>query len=112
MAEKTRRVFVDTDEEIVKLTGKAAEQLFLTEGEDSFRRWESQVIRRTSLLHSTVIATGGGAVLNRENTDALRQNGRILFLDRPLEQLVPTADRPLAKTPEAIRKLYQERYDL
>ena len=40
----------------------------------------------------------------------MRRNGRLYFLDRPLEQLLPTEDRPLASTAEAIRTRYNERY--
>jgi shikimate kinase len=40
------------------------------------------------------------------------QNGRIFFLDRDLEKLIPTEDRPLGSTGEAIEKRYNERYDL
>ena len=45
------------------------------------------------------------------NVDALKQNGRIYFLDRPLEKLIPTEDRPLASTADAIKKRYEERYE-
>jgi len=39
-------------------------------------------------------------------------NGRIFFLDRPVEQLIPTGDRPLSSTKEAILRRYNERYDI
>ena len=39
-------------------------------------------------------------------------NGRIFFLDRPVELLVPTADRPLSSTAEAVRRRYAERYPI
>ena len=44
--------------------------------------------------------------------DALRQNGRLFWLDRPLAELIPTADRPLGNSPEALKKRYEERYPL
>ena len=59
-----------------------------------------------------IIATGGGAILKGENVKALKQNGRGFFLDRPLENLIPTSDRPLANTIEQIKKRYNERYDI
>ena len=58
------------------------------------------------------MATGGGAVLDHDNVDALRQNGKLIFLDRPPEELIPTADRPLASTADAIRRRYAERRPL
>lgn len=50
-------------------------------------------------------------MLCSENVFRLRQNGKIYFLDRPLEQIIPTSDRPLALDREAIKKRYDERYD-
>ena len=40
----------------------------------------------------------------------LKRNGVIFFLDRPLSELMPTSDRPLASDREAIEKRYNERY--
>ena len=49
--------------------------------------------------------------MRKENVDALKRNGVIFFIDRPLEQLVPTSDRPLALDGDAIKKRYDERID-
>jgi len=51
-------------------------------------------------------------VLNRTNVNNLSQNGHIFFLDRSLSLLIPTEDRPLGNTKEAIEKRYEERYRL
>ena len=59
-----------------------------------------------------VIATGGGAVLRPENLRALRRTGRLVFLDRSPDKLTATADRPLSADPEALRRRYEERYDI
>ena len=84
----------------------------LIAGEKAFRDIESQVILELSAQNGLVIATGGGAILRSENVDALKANGKILFLDRPVEQLLPTDDRPLSSTKEAILQRYQERYPI
>ena len=57
-----------------------------------------------------VIATGGGAILRDENVNALRRNGKLYFLDRPLADLIPTSDRPLTSSVEAMKQKYEERY--
>ena len=54
----------------------------------------------------------GGTILRQENVDLLRMNGKLLFLDRPLEQLLPTSDRPLGNTAQKIRQLYETRLPL
>ena len=59
-----------------------------------------------------VIATGGGAILRPENLRALRRTGRLAFLDRSPDKLTATADRPLSADPEALRRRYEERYDI
>ena len=65
-----------------------------------------------SYTHLSVIATGGGAVLNPDNIRLLKENGTVIFIDRPLEKLVTTADRPLSSNKELLEKRYKERYGL
>jgi shikimate kinase len=65
-----------------------------------------------SALNGRVIATGGGAILDKANVDALKSNGILIFLDRPLKDLIPTADRPTAKDHAMLKKRYEERYDI
>ena len=59
-----------------------------------------------------IISTGGGAVLDAKNIRNLSKNGKIYFIDRPLEDIVPTSDRPTASTFEAVKKRYEERYPI
>ena len=59
-----------------------------------------------------VIATGGGAILNPRNTQLLKENGKMIFLDKKLEDLITTADRPLSSNLEDLKKRYDERYDI
>lgn len=112
LAEKLGRPYLDVDTLITEKTGKTPAELISAEGEQAFRDIESEVIRSIALETGAVIATGGGAVLREENIDALRMNGKIFFLDRPVEQLLPTEDRPLSSTKEAILQRYYERYDI
>ena len=112
IAKALGRPFVDADEELVKTLGRSIPDIFEKEGEAAFRRYESQIIRELSMRNGWVIATGGGAVLSAENVRYLKKNGRIYFLDRSPDKLIPTADRPTASSVDAIRKRYQERYPL
>ena len=99
------------DKMIQKKTGMSPGEIIAAQGEPAFRDVETEVIRSVAERNGCVIATGGGAVLRRENVDLLRRNGKIFFLDRPVEQLIPTEDRPLSSTKEAILKRYDERYE-
>ena len=110
IAEKTGKDFIDTDTLIEEKTEKRIFDIFLLFGEEKFRECESEVIREVSTLGGKIIATGGGAILRKENIDALRKNGKIFFIDRPLSALVPTEDRPLSSDIESLEKKYKERY--
>lgn len=109
LARKLGRPFVDTDAQIVARAGMPIPELFQTRGEAFFRDMESEVVRDVCRTGGAIVATGGGAVLRRENVDAMKQNGTVVFLNRALESLLPTADRPLANDAEKIRRLYTER---
>ena len=109
LAQQLGRELLDTDDLIVRLTGRPICDTIRDQGEDLFRQLEADIIKDVTKKTGAVIATGGGAVLRRENILNLKQNGELIFLDRPVEQLLPTADRPLADDKEKIRKLYSER---
>ncbi len=104
--------FIDSDDEIVKQEGVSIPEIFESKGEKGFREIESGVITELSLKQGVVIATGGGAILNKRNIDLLKGNGTVVFIDRPLEQLVTTSDRPLSSSRELLEKRYNERYDI
>ena len=109
LSERTGKSFIDTDEMIAETHGVISD-IFAQKGEECFRSIETEKVKEASLKNGTVIATGGGAVLRRENIEALRQNGDIFFLNRPLADIIPTADRPLSSDRAALEKRFKERY--
>lgn len=104
--------FIDTDEIIERKSGITIPEIFSKFGEAHFRKLESEVIKEISLTNNAIIATGGGAVLNFDNIRNLKHNGIIFFLDRNIEELLPTNDRPLSNTQDDVIKRYNERIDL
>ena len=112
LAKELGMEFADTDDMIVKKHKISIPEIFSRYGEEVFRDWEAECVREISSKSGYVIATGGGAILRKESADLLRQNGRLYFLDRPLKDLMPTSDRPLAKDSDAIKKRYEERYPI
>ncbi len=112
IAEKLGKEFIDSDEEIVKKMGISIPEIFETQGETAFRKIESEVIAEISSKQNAVIATGGGAVLNSRNIELLKLNGKVIFINRPLELLVGTKDRPLSQNREMLRQRYEERFDI
>ncbi len=111
-AEKHAMPFIDTDDLIREQTGTDISTIFAERGEAAFRDIEAAVIRQIESVQHTVIATGGGAILREENICSLTANGRICFLDRPLSDIVATADRPLSSDRERLQERYNERYAL
>ena len=109
LTEATGKPLADTDRLIMEKAGKPIPDIFREDGEPAFRDLESEVIRELSLQGGQIISTGGGAVLRPENVTVLRQNGRLFWLDRDPDSLVPTDDRPLADTVAKMKALYQER---
>ena len=112
LAEKTGRALVDTDAEIVKKINMPISEYFAKYGEGAFRDVESEVIREIGAKNGLIIATGGGAILREDNVRYLKQNGRLYFLNRSLEKLIPTSDRPLSSDIEALKRRYNERYNI
>lgn len=112
LSERLNLEFLDTDLEIVQQENRNIPEIFALEGEAYFRRMESAVIHAVSQRQHSVIATGGGVVLNAENSALLRENGRVYFLDRPLSSLAITKDRPLASDENALKERYNERCEL
>lgn len=110
LAKELSREFYDTDALIVERAGMPISEIFEQRGELAFRKMEQDVIAELSQKTGCVIATGGGAVLRAQNIQHLRSNGRIYFLDRPLDDIIPTDDRPLALDREALETRYKERY--
>lgn len=104
------RNFIDTDEMIKEKCGEISE-IFSNFGEEYFRGVETEVVKQVSKNSGYIIATGGGVILKEENINALKQNGVVFFLNRPIEDIIPTADRPLSNDYQSLKKRYAERYD-
>ena len=108
-----RRGFLDLDKEIECYSGKTVTEIFAEQGEDGFRKMETEVLER-SLQGGRVISAGGGIVVRRENKELL-QNSIVVYLDRPLsllKQKIKTETRPLLQTgTDALEQLWEQRKD-
>ena len=109
LATRLGREFVDTDVLVRERTGKSIEALFAEGGEPYFRKLEADAVAEVYTRQCIVVSTGGGTVMFPENVRTLKRNGVLCFLDRKLEHLLPTGDRPLSRDSESLRKLYEQR---
>ncbi len=110
LAEKLQRELLDTDSEIIKADGRTIPEIFAESGEPFFRKLETDTAENVGKKLGKIIATGGGAVMKKENRDALKQNGTVIYLKKDLS-LLATDGRPLSKDEEAVKKLYEARKD-
>ena len=73
LAETLEKSFVDTDEEIIHLSGKSIPEIFSEDGEETFRQLETRVLESLGKQSGLVIATGGGCVTRMRNYPLLQQ---------------------------------------
>ncbi len=100
LSEFTGLPLVDTDQLITERTGKTPSEIFAQQGEQYFRDLETDLCRELSEQSGLIIATGGGLPLREENRRLLRENGVVVFLSRPAEDIFnpeKLKDRPLAQ---------------
>jgi shikimate kinase len=93
--------FIDLDGEIETQHGKRVPEIFAAEGEAAFRAMEAAALVAASTHDPSVVACGGGVVLEPANRITLRNTGIAVFLDVPIDQLRqrirPGEDRPLIR---------------
>lgn len=106
------REFIDTDDEIVKNQNISIPEIFERVGESGFREIETDIINEVSKKQGAIIATGGGAVLKNDNVNMLKQNGRLYFINRSLEDIPATESRPLSSDRETLKQRFLERYGI
>ncbi|MBR0567965.1 shikimate kinase [Azoarcus sp. L1K30] len=83
LAKRRRMRFADCDHEIVARTGVTIPTIFEIEGEEGFRRRESQTLEELTHEPNLVLATGGGVVLDSGNRALLSQRGIVIYLNVP-----------------------------
>ena len=117
LAEKLNVPFVDADHEICIAAGKTIPEIFADHGEDYFREGERRVIARLLENGKQVLATGGGAFMNSETRDHIRQHGVSVWLKADiyllLKRVAKRNDRPLLKQDDpavVMKRLMDLRY--
>lgn len=111
LAKKLNRKFVDIDKYIEEQEKMNISEIFRTKGEGEFRNIESEVIQKFAKETGYIIATGGGTPVYQENSNAIVQNGYVIFLDRDLDKL-ERIGRPLSKDMDSLEVLYKNRYNI
>ena len=99
---RTGLTLLDIDEVVASKFGMSIPKIFDEHGEKKFREAETEALRRMRTQEQTIIVTGGGIVLRKENIEILRSQAVIVWLDGDEETLFARAsgkqDRPLLQT--------------
>jgi shikimate kinase len=127
LAKKLNKSFVEMDAEIEKKAGKPVAVIFREDGEAGFRKMEADMTVYVSTLKNTVIACGGGIVLNKANIFRLKQEYVIVCLSATPGEILKRVSaeagtRPLLNVPDpkktiqellsARRPLYEQAADI
>jgi shikimate kinase len=121
LAKTMKRMFADTDREIEKQVHCTTSALIERKGWNFFRKKEKYVCRRVSKFYHAIIATGGGAVMDKENAKHFKKHGFIVYIKVPTQQLVErltddttrpalTAEKTLFDEIEAVREKREATY--
>lgn len=102
LAEKLQKKFIDTD----LLFYKPVKEIYQECGEEEFRCIESNIIFSLMQVSSSVIAVGGGAVIDSKNVKVLKNLGKMIYLKVELETIL---NRNVSHVGMPLEKLYEER---
>ena len=110
LAQRLSREFIELDSLVELKAGKTIPQIFLQEGEIAFRELEIKVTKEIALRSNTVIACGGGVVLNKINIDRLRQKCAVILLTASPDVILKRTstdknERPLLMASDKARKI-------
>lgn len=108
--------YIDTDNLITDTLGCSVGEIFERYGENAFRQAETNLLIELSRATPSLISTGGGMVMRPGNRELMQNEGYIILVDRPLEQIL--SDIKLDRRPMLAKKglgeverLYYERID-
>jgi len=102
--------FIDADEAVEKASGKSIGEIFSGQGEEAFRKIESEQVEQALQKQNTVVALGGGAVLDPVTLDLVSQTGCSVWLwadSATCADRIKGTKRPLLSGHESSERLEQ-----
>jgi shikimate kinase len=117
LAARLKRLFIDLDNLIEANVNCTIAELIEREGEERFRRIETETLRDIARGEPAVIAPGGGAITRVENRELMNLTGTTIWLDAPFELCWRRIQeditvRPLAPNKEIAQARYLQRLSL
>lgn len=115
LGKRLNKPVIDIDEYIEETYQMTIHDMFEI-SEDYFRERETICCQELGKLEGYILSTGGGVIKNQQNIDALKRHGVIIYIDRPVENIlsdIRVSSRPLLKEgPEQLYALFKERHTL
>ncbi|MCD8339907.1 MAG: shikimate kinase [Burkholderiales bacterium] len=126
LAEKLSKEFIDLDKLMEERSGATIPQIFTYEGEEGFRKRETELLKEICQTKNKVVASGGGIVVTPVNRELLRNSEALVIhlkvSARTSWLRTQGSNRPLLRTPDPLAKItdlikirtpwYQETADL
>ena len=88
LASSLSRDFIDTDSLVEKRVGKSISRIFSEDGEAFFREAEAKIVKEVCGVRSSVVALGGGAILNPESSGLVKENSVVVLLRSSVETII------------------------
>jgi|SRR5436305_4923868 len=114
VARRLRLEFVDSDRMIEEFAGRSIPDIFDEEGEAAFRAYEREAIARICEERQQVVSTGGGAFIDPENRQRLRDGNLVIHLQVQPETVVyrlrnsrSGRPRPLLDSPDPLTRVHE-----
>jgi shikimate kinase len=106
--------FLDLDALITEIAGKSIREIFAEEGEEAFRRIESDALYSVREMNRLVIATGGGAPIRQENQEFFENLAATFYLEVSFKEFLNRAGRDparplLDRSKKDLEELYKSR---
>jgi shikimate kinase len=109
LARRLQLPFFDSDHVIEERLGYSIREAFERDGEAYFRDLEEAVLNELSQIPSSVVSTGGGAVLRPATRQRLRDRGQVVYLnsspDELFRRLRHDVNRPLLQVADPLTRL-------
>lgn len=116
VAKRAGLPLIDIDAYIEKTQGRSVRQIFADEGEEGFRRIETQTMAALAYEPKSIISCGGGACNSAINRGILKALGTVVYLKVPLEEAIARisdpSTRPLLSGERPVSEIYEERMPL
>lgn len=111
-AEALELPFYDTDAMIEAEQGMTISEIFSEKGEGAFRQMETDLLISLKDKPRGIVSTGGGMVLKGENVAIMKNLGKIIWINRSIEDIakdIVTDGRPLLKEKNSLFEIYEKR---